>query len=57
MNTNVPQQEHCCHQQTAAADAKPTDSYDHVPKHYDGTVYTCPMHPDVRDVCNSGCGI
>ena len=29
--------------------------YDKVPNDYDGTVYTCPMHPEVRDVRNSGC--
>ena len=31
--------------------------YDKVPDDYDGTVYTCPMHPEVRDVKNSGCPI
>ncbi|MDN3442116.1 copper-translocating P-type ATPase [Psychrobacter sp. APC 3279] len=31
--------------------------YDKVPADYDGTVYTCPMHPEVRDVENSGCPI
>nr|WP_299039334.1 copper-translocating P-type ATPase [uncultured Psychrobacter sp.] len=31
--------------------------YDKVPKDYHGTVYTCPMHPEVRDVRNSGCPI
>ena len=31
--------------------------YDKVPADYDGTVYTCPMHPEVRDVRNSGCPI
>ncbi|MGO1473645.1 MAG: copper-transporting P-type ATPase [Psychrobacter sp.] len=31
--------------------------YDKVPDDYDGTVYTCPMHPEVRDVENSGCPI
>jgi|28_taG_2_1085356.scaffolds.fasta_scaffold00128_28 Cu+-exporting ATPase len=31
--------------------------YDKVPADYDGTVYTCPMHPEVRDVDNSGCPI
>ncbi|WP_333615100.1 copper-transporting P-type ATPase [Psychrobacter sp.] len=31
--------------------------YDKVPDGYDGTVYTCPMHPEVRDVRNSGCPI
>ena len=31
--------------------------YDKVPADYEGTVYTCPMHPEVRDVRNSGCPI
>lgn len=31
--------------------------YDKVPVGYSGTVYTCPMHPEVRDVENSGCPI
>ncbi|WP_296244327.1 MULTISPECIES: copper-transporting P-type ATPase [unclassified Psychrobacter] len=31
--------------------------YDTVPYDYDGMVYTCPMHPEVRDVRNSGCPI
>nr|WP_227673536.1 copper-translocating P-type ATPase [Psychrobacter sp. CMS30] len=31
--------------------------YDKVPDDYKGTVYVCPMHPEVRDVRNSGCPI
>ena len=31
--------------------------YDLVTPGYDGVVYTCPMHPEVRDVRNSGCPI
>ncbi|WP_227674864.1 copper-transporting P-type ATPase [Psychrobacter okhotskensis] len=31
--------------------------YDKVPTDYEGTVYTCPMHPEVRDIENSGCPI
>ena len=31
--------------------------YDLVPSDYDGMVYICPMHPEVRDVRNSGCPI
>ncbi len=46
----------CCH---AAADAEPIPAgkYDLVPPGYEGMVYTCPMHPEVRDVRNSGCPI
>ena len=46
----------CCHaggDTDAGADGK----YDLVPPAYSGTVYTCPMHPNVRDVRNSGCPI
>jgi Cu+-exporting ATPase len=31
--------------------------YDHVPVGHSGTVYTCPMHPQVREVSNTGCPI
>lgn len=31
--------------------------YDKVPAGYSGMVYICPMHPEVRDVENSGCPI
>lgn len=47
--------EHCCAHADAAdqADGK----YDLVPTGFDGVVYTCPMHPQVRDIRNSGCPI
>lgn len=49
---------HCCHEtspeQEAAASA---GKYDSVPEGYTGTVYICPMHPEVRDVRDSGCPI
>lgn len=32
-------------------------NYDLVPAEFAGTVYTCPMHPQVRDIRNSGCPI
>ncbi len=40
-----------------AADESAADNYDRVPAGYEGTVYVCPMHPQVRDVRNSGCPI
>jgi len=46
---------HCCHHDSAQAE--PGKNYDLVPSGYQGTVYTCPMHPDVRDVRNSGCPV
>jgi Cu+-exporting ATPase len=46
----------CCH--SAATDELiPAGKYDLVPAGYEGMVYTCPMHPEVRDVRNSGCPI
>ncbi len=46
----------CCH--AAASDEPiPAGKYDLVPPGYEGMVYTCPMHPEVRDVRNSGCPI
>ena len=37
---------------------KEVDSkHNKVPAGYSGTVYTCPMHPEVRDVEDSGCPI
>lgn len=32
-------------------------NYDHVPDGYTGIVYTCPMHPQVRDIKNTTCPI
>ena len=45
-----------CHS-GADPDAGADGKYDIVPPDYSGTVYTCPMHPNVRDVRNSGCPI
>ena len=45
----------CCEGDAQAAE--PDKKYDLVPAGYTGVVYTCPMHPQVRDVRNSGCPI
>ncbi|WP_318284870.1 copper-translocating P-type ATPase [Halomonas denitrificans] len=37
----------CCHDEHA--EAEPGKNYDKVPEGFDGTVYTCPMHPEVRE--------
>ena len=47
---------HCCGHNAAVEDV-PAGKYDLVPAGYDGMVYTCPMHPEVRDVRNSGCPV
>ena len=57
MNEHQHQKHSCCHGHDAHAPAEPGRDYDLVPDDYDGTVYTCPMHPEVRDVRNSGCPI
>ena len=45
----------CCHGANAPGTAD--KSYDHVPADYSGTVWTCPMHPQVRETSNTGCPI
>ena len=55
MNAHPDNGHHHCHHSDAVAD--PKGDYDRVPEGYEGTVYTCPMHPQVRDVRNSGCPI
>ena len=47
----------CCHSNHTTADPLPPGKYDVVPAGFEGMVYTCPMHPDVRDVRNSGCPV
>jgi Cu+-exporting ATPase len=42
-----------CHSAAAA----PDKDYDHIPSDYSGTVWTCPMHPQVRETSNVGCPI
>ncbi|MDH3434978.1 MAG: copper-transporting ATPase, partial [Gammaproteobacteria bacterium] len=52
------QHEHShCHSCHDSAPAEPGRDYDLVPADFDGMAYTCPMHPQVRDVRNSGCPI
>jgi Cu+-exporting ATPase len=44
---NEARHDHCCHGDHA--EPEPGKNYDHVPEDFDGTVYTCPMHPEVRE--------
>ena len=46
----------CCHHDHSGPE-KPDDAYDNVPADYSGTVWTCPMHPQVRETSNTGCPI
>jgi len=48
---------HACHHHDQAAPEKPDDAYDNVPTGYTGIVWTCPMHPQVRETANTGCPI
>ncbi|WP_352310998.1 copper-translocating P-type ATPase [Psychrobacter sp. W2-37-MNA-CIBAN-0211] len=52
-------EDHDCCDDTANTGIEPNkdSTYDKVPTSYSGTVYTCPMHPEVRDVEDSGCPI
>ena len=46
--------DHChTNHEAASVNAK----YDNVPAGYSGTVWTCPMHPQVRETSNTGCPI
>ncbi len=45
-----------CHAPSGAASAA-SEKYDNVPAGYTGTVWTCPMHPQVRETSNTGCPI
>ena len=38
-------------------ESAPAGKYDLIPAGYAGTVWTCPMHPEVRDIANNGCPI
>ncbi len=42
-----------CH----SATAEPGKDYDHIPEGYSGTIWTCPMHREVRETSNTGCPI
>jgi P-type Cu+ transporter len=55
MNADAEHHRHCEHASSAAVD--PKGDFDRVPDGYTGTVYTCPMHPQVRDTTNTGCPI
>ena len=35
----------------------PDKDYDNIPAEYSGMVWTCPMHPQVRETSNVGCPI
>lgn len=47
------------HDFRAGGDSKPErrHKYDNVPPGYAGVVWTCPMHPQVRETANTGCPI
>jgi len=57
MKTHDSNDHACCHAEHDATALAASGDYDLVPADFSGTVYTCPMHPQVRDVRNSGCPI
>jgi Cu+-exporting ATPase len=48
---------HCDHTDHSTESAPDDGRYDKVPAGYDGTVYTCPMHPQVRQSKMGSCPI
>ncbi|WP_425410044.1 copper-transporting P-type ATPase [Hyphococcus sp.] len=48
--------DHQCCKTSGAVETAP-GKYDNIPKEYTGTVWTCPMHPQVRETSNTGCPI
>ncbi len=57
MKTHESHDHACCHGAQEASPQAANGVYDLVPADFSGTVYTCPMHPQVRDIRNSGCPI
>jgi len=49
--------EHDCCASNPDAENAPAGKYDLVPAGYAGTIYVCPMHPEVRDIRASSCPI
>ncbi len=45
-----------CHTKPGTVNAAP-GKFDNVPTDYTGSVWTCPMHPEVRETSNTGCPI
>ena len=49
---------HACHGEPSQSKATAADkNFDNVPSDYSGTIWTCPMHPQVRETSNTGCPI
>ena len=49
---------HACHGEPSQSKATAADkNFDNVPSDYGGTIWTCPMHPQVRETSNTGCPI
>ena len=54
----MPDDPHCAHKGgTHRSSGSGTDNYDLVPAGYEGPVYTCPMHPQVRQTSPGSCPI
>lgn len=55
MTPNEHQHTHACHGEQGARPAPDDGRYDTVPHGYSGPVYTCPMHPQVRQTKMGSC--
>nr|WP_261863952.1 heavy metal-binding domain-containing protein [Psychrobacter sp. JCM 18900] len=57
-NTSDSEDHDCCDgTANTGIESNKDTTYDKVPTGYSGTIYTCPMHSEVRDVTDSGCPI
>jgi len=56
MEHNAQHSDHCCHHEHASEVPK-DGRYDTVPQGHSGAVYTCPMHPEVRQAKMGSCPI
>ena len=56
--TNHEHSNHSRHSEHCQSSTTATDKdFDNVPSDYGGTIWTCPMHPQVRETTNTGCPI
>ena len=56
MEHNAQHSDHCCHHEHAS-EVQKDGRYDTVPQGHSGAVYTCPMHPEVRQAKMGSCPI
>ncbi|MDH5303506.1 MAG: copper-translocating P-type ATPase [Gammaproteobacteria bacterium] len=57
MSEHKPHDQPCCHGHVANTAEVADERHNRVPPGFTGTVYVCPMHPQVRDIRISACPI